>query len=104
MKFHSIDVDEWQALREIRLHGDAVLHCFCTGELDNLADRSVDLQAILSGWCFLDEIANSPDDISCSTVILDDVSECLTRLLEFRRLMIQEPQGGLGRTSRRSAA
>ena len=42
-----ISCDERQAIRELRRHRDAVLQCFAMGEFNHLADRFVDLQAIV---------------------------------------------------------
>jgi hypothetical protein len=39
--------DERQTLGEVRPHRDAVLHCLATRQIDDLADRGVDLPGIL---------------------------------------------------------
>ena len=82
-------------LREFGLHRDAVLHRFQTGDLNHLADRCIDLQAIPPWWRLLDEGADPADDVACSIAVLDDVSEHLPHLVEFEA---SEP------SSQRSAA
>ena len=49
-------------VREFRPYRDAVLDRFATGELNHLADRLVDVQALLPGRRLLDESTDPVDD------------------------------------------
>ena len=48
LQFDPVSLNQRQALGEFRLHRDAVLRRFATGELDNLADRCIDLHALVA--------------------------------------------------------
>ncbi len=85
-------MNERQALRELRLHRDAVLHRLAIGQLNHLADRAVDLHAILPWRRLFDEVANPANDVTRSMASLNNISERLPRFLQIRRLAIQPAQ------------
>ena len=84
MQLDPISLNEWQALRKLRLHRDAVPHHFATGQGNDLEDRFVDLQAILPWRRLLDEGADPVDDLAGSIAALDSATERLPDLLEAR--------------------
>ena len=59
---------------ELRLHRDAVPHRFATRELNHLADRFVDLQAVLPRRRFLDKVTDPVGHLGRSIAILDDLA------------------------------
>ena len=64
LQFDPVSCNERQGVRELGPNGDAVLHRFPTGELDHIADRSVDLQEILPWRRSFDEITDPVDDVA----------------------------------------
>ena len=96
LQLDSISLNERQALRELRLHRDAVLHHFASGQGNDLEDRFVDLQAILPWGRLLDEGTDPADDVAGSLAVLDDATERLPDLLQIRRLGAKPAQGGIG--------
>ena len=89
LQLDPIAVNERQAVRKVRLHRDAGLDRFAAGELNHLADRLVDVQAILPRWRLLDEGTDSLDDVARSMAGLNDTTERLPGLLQVRRLGAQ---------------
>ena len=90
-----------KSLREVRLHRDAGLYRFATGELDHLADRLVDVHPVLPWRRLFDELTDPADDVAGAIAVLDDASERLPRLLQMRWLTIQPAQRRLGVGDRR---
>ncbi|MOA19447.1 hypothetical protein D3C78_1398280 [compost metagenome] len=85
----------------MRLHRDAVLSCFATGELNHFADCLVDVQRFLQWWRFPDQFTNAADHDSRSIAIVDDTAERLPNLFHVWRLGAQPPQRSLGVGHRR---
>src|SRR5205807_6740245 len=66
LQLNSVSLNERQALRELRLHRDAILHRFATGQSNHLKDRFVDVQAILPWRRLLDKGPHSVDYVAGS--------------------------------------
>src|SRR6266446_6207256 len=91
LQLDPISLNERQALRELRLRRDAVLHHFPTGQDNHIADRVVDVQAILPWRRLLDEVTDPADAVASSICVLGDAAERLPDLLQIRWLNAQPP-------------
>src|SRR5690242_16891866 len=96
LELDPISLNERQPFRELRLHRNAVLRDFATGQYDDLKYSFVDLQAILPWGCLLDKGTDPADDLGGSIAFLDDTIERLPDLLQIWRLGAQPAQGGMG--------
>src|SRR5580704_5502100 len=85
LQLYTISFDERQPLPECRLYRRAILRRLTTGELDHLADRRVHVYPLLPRRRFLDELADSADDVAGAMGVLDDTAERLPDLLQIRR-------------------
>ena len=96
LELNPISLNERQALCELRPHRDAVLHCFATGQGDNLEDSVVDRNAVLPWRRFPDQRTDPTDDLARSFSVLLDITERLLGFLEIWPLRAQPAQTGLG--------
>jgi hypothetical protein len=86
LQLDPIAVHGRRALGEFGPHRDAVPDRFASGELDHLADRSIDVHAIARRRRLLGEIANALDHLACPGAVPDDASEGLLCLLQIQRV------------------
>src|SRR4030095_12209897 len=47
LQLDTVSLDQWQTVGEVRPHRDASLHGLATGQLDDLADRGIDVHKFL---------------------------------------------------------
>src|SRR3546814_8146499 len=96
LQLDSISLNDRQALRELRLHRDIVVHHFATGQGKDLNDRFVELQGILPRGLLLDESTDAADDLGRTPSVLDGTTKRLPDLVQIWRLGTQPAQGRLG--------
>jgi hypothetical protein len=92
LEFDPISLNEWQAVGEFDLHRHSIFQRFAAGELDHLADCSIDLQGLPPRRRPLDEGANTVDDLGGSIAVLNNSSERLPHLFQIRRPSVQPAQ------------
>ena len=87
LQLNPIPLNERQTFRQLHLHRDTVLQRFATGQDNHLADRLVEVQAIIP-WCwrFLDKITDPADDIASSIDVVDNTAERFAHLLQIWRI------------------
>src|SRR5262249_48904945 len=87
LQLDSISSNERQALRELRLHRDVVLHQLATGQGNDFQDDFVDLDVTLP-WTLLlpDEGTELADDVAGALAVLDNTVERLAGLVHIWRL------------------
>jgi hypothetical protein len=84
LQLDAIASNERQVLREFCLQRDAIPEQFAPRHLDDLEDRFVDVQRIMSWRHLLDEGADAADDVAGSIAVLDDGIEGLPDLVQIR--------------------
>src|SRR6516225_243954 len=96
LQLDPISANKWQALRALRLHRDAVLRDFATGQADDLEDRFVDVHVFFMERCFFEKRAHPADDLADSIAVSKDTIERLPGLLQIWRFFAQPAQRGSG--------
>jgi len=86
LQLDSISSNEGQALRELRLHRNTVLHQLATGKGNDFQDNFVDLDVIFPWRLLLTEGTDLADDVAGALAVPDDTAERLSCLLRIRRL------------------
>src|SRR5215471_17481278 len=96
LQLSPVSLNGRHSLRKMRLHRDAVFHCFSTRELNHFTDCIVDLHPLCPWRRPLYEITNPANDIARPAAIRNDPVEQVSRLLNVRWLLSQISQRHLG--------